>query len=100
MTPVLDEWTIVLAGSWNTAILNPEWLGPNVLETAELEIEMLIGPARPQIKIVAPLVTIASDPTRVVLNARRLVTRVFRALQMLPLGCWRSYPKRQSTALV
>lgn len=79
MTPVLDDWTIVIVGSWNVAILNPEWLGPNVFGQAELELELLIGPARPQIKVAAPLVAIVPEPGRVVLNARQTTDEsVFR----------------------
>jgi hypothetical protein len=71
MKPMLDEWTIVVVGSWNIAILNPEWVGREMLSSQEIEVELLFGAVRPQVKINSPSVSVIPAPNRVVINARQ-----------------------------
>ena len=54
MKPLLADWSIVLVGSWNIAILNPEWLGENVFKEAQFGAEiLLVDGVRPQLRIPA-----------------------------------------------
>jgi hypothetical protein len=38
MKAALDEWSLVVVGKWNVAILSPEWLAREVFKQAEINI--------------------------------------------------------------
>jgi hypothetical protein len=40
MKPNVETWTIVVTGGWNAQIFNPEWVGINLFDTKELEIQL------------------------------------------------------------
>ncbi len=99
MTPVLDGWTIVIVGSWNIAILNPDWLGRNVLDRPQVEVELLVGPMRPQIKVATPLVSIVSEATRVVLNARQTADESVSATENVAVRLLEKLPETPVTGV-
>lgn len=69
MKIVANECTIVVIGSWNLAILNPEWLAVNIFRETEVDVEFLIGGARPQIRVAKGGVSITPSERRVVFAA-------------------------------
>jgi hypothetical protein len=71
LKPILDQWTIVIVGSWNLAILHPEWVGNQLLELPEVEVEMVVGPIRPQYRISSPALTIIPRAGQVIFNPRQ-----------------------------
>jgi hypothetical protein len=71
VTPFVSDWTVVIVGSWNIAILNSDWIGSAVFDVQETEVELLFGTIRPQIKISAPHASLTPALDRVVLNCRR-----------------------------
>jgi hypothetical protein len=97
MRPNSSEWTIVLVGSWNTAILNPEWLSKNVLDTEEIEIELAVLPAGPAIRYLTKTLLFNPATDRVVIapriptegaleSAEQAATKLLSALPVTPLS--------------
>jgi hypothetical protein len=50
MKKVLEDRTIVVVGSWNLAILNPEWLTRNVFEADGAEMQIVISAGQPSLR--------------------------------------------------
>lgn len=71
MKPILTDWTLVLAGSWNVAILNPDWLSRLVFNEKQFEAEMIIEGVRPQMRFMFERVVVIPAPSRVVFSPRR-----------------------------
>jgi hypothetical protein len=45
MLPAISDWTVVIPGSWNVAILNPNWVATELFQTAEVQVEIrILGP--------------------------------------------------------
>lgn len=65
MKPILAEWNIIVAGSWNLAILNPDWVSKKIFETNELDVDLLIDNFRPQIRYKHEKVILAPESSRV-----------------------------------
>lgn len=42
MKNLAGAWNVVLAGAWNPAIINPNWIGRHVFDNTELLYEMLV----------------------------------------------------------
>lgn len=38
----LENWTIVIIGSWNTKIFNPRWIGEKLFSKPDLQVQVLI----------------------------------------------------------
>src|SRR5262245_61886273 len=81
MVPALDEWTIVIVGSWNVAILNPEWVGREVLEVPNVEMELLFGNMRPSLRISSPQVSVIPTSMQVVINPRHATDESLQAAE-------------------
>lgn len=41
--PITTEWTVVILGKWNQAILQPEWLIRNVFNDNQVRVEVAVG---------------------------------------------------------
>jgi hypothetical protein len=67
LTPIREDWTIVLVGHWNISIFSPAWLTQHVFEERELVVEYPIDPGFPR-RITGAEVRIIPMPDRVVLN--------------------------------
>lgn len=46
--PLKENWTIVILGTWNTAIFNPGWLTAHVFQAKETSIDIGIQPGLPR----------------------------------------------------
>jgi hypothetical protein len=71
MKPNTPDWNLVLAGSWNVAILNPDWLGKNVFNTNEFGAEMVIEGVFPRLRFHFDKVLVIPAMDRVIFAARR-----------------------------
>jgi hypothetical protein len=70
MKPILTDWTLVLVGSWNLAILNPDWLGKNIFDATQLDAELIIEGVRPRLRFFFEKVLVLPAPDRVIFAPR------------------------------
>lgn len=70
MKPVFEDWTIVVVGSWNTAILNPDWVSKKVLGVEEVGVELMVGPGTMNITLHHPGLRIIPTRSRVIVGAQ------------------------------
>jgi len=92
MKPVVSDWTTVVVGNWNLAILNPTWIAGEVLEVAEVEVEALIGPSIPDFRYSSGALKILPRPDRIVVSPgssddaalERCQAIVLKLLELLP----------------
>jgi len=61
-----DNWTIVILGSWNTAIFNPRWLTTHVFQAKEASLEISIQPGLPR-RIIGDNVALIPTNSRLML---------------------------------
>lgn len=71
MKPQLTNWTIVVAGSWNVAILNPDWFAQNVLNVPELMIELTVEGLQAKLKYLHDDLIVIPQTDRVIFGCRR-----------------------------
>lgn len=50
MVPKPETWTIVLRGLWNVRIFSPEWVAANLFNTAQIDMDVAIGPGTFQLR--------------------------------------------------
>lgn len=70
MKPTVNEWTIVAAGSWNLAILNPDWFAKKVFKTNLLDVELILENFSPRIRFVHKPVIVIPASDRVIFGMR------------------------------
>jgi len=99
MKPVIEEWTVVLAGSWNVAILNPEWVGRELLNLPEVEMELVFGAIRPQLKVSSPLVSIIPQGNQVIFNSRQRSAEAFAGVEAAATALLEKLPITPITAM-
>lgn len=94
MIPFFDDWTIVVVGSWNVGILNPDWLTQNILPDTPIEIEVLVDPGRVRVQYLAGDVRIIPSTSRLVIatltanalpRAEQVACRILEALPVTPV---------------
>jgi hypothetical protein len=66
MKNVLDDRTIVLVGSWNVAILNPDWVARELFGVDTVEAQILIAEGQTSLKYKVDNVSISPQPSRVI----------------------------------
>ena len=71
MTPVLDDWNIVLVGAWNTRIFNIAWLGEFIFPGSTVNAYVSLVPGLPT--------KIAAENIEVIPTEERLLIRPTRA---------------------
>jgi hypothetical protein len=70
MKPTLSDWTVVLVGSWNVAILNPDWLGKSVLGEREFQVELIMEGVRPRMRFQFERVVVIPAVDRLIFASR------------------------------
>jgi len=94
MIPIFDDWTLVVIGSWNVAILNPDWLTQIVFPDTAIEIEVLVDPGRVRVQYLAGDVRIIPSASRLVIatlaenalsQAEDVACRILEALPVTPV---------------
>ena len=69
MKNVLDDRTIVLVGSWNVAILNPDWVARDLFGVNAVEAQILIADGQTSLKYKVGNVSISPQPSRVIISS-------------------------------
>jgi hypothetical protein len=69
MKAVSGDWTIVLAGSWNMAILNPSWMAREIFCADPITVEVVVGEGTLALRYSHHNVAITPHPERIIFNA-------------------------------
>lgn len=69
MKPNINDWTIVIVGNWNVAILNPDWVAEKVFEEEEITVEVMFGAGQTGLKLGCGPVQLTPTPGRVIISA-------------------------------
>lgn len=93
MKPVPEARTIVLAGSWNLAILNPNWVAEQIFRAEGVEVEIVVSEAQTRLRYSHDGVAISPQANRVVFTAlldsneclQRAEDLAAKLLELLPL---------------
>jgi hypothetical protein len=98
MHPIVDRWSIIIAGLWNPNIFSPEWIQRNLLSKAvSPSLEMAVGPAMiPQLRLLFGQIAITPSKTKLQLTpleatdeclaeAERVALRVLQVLPHTPI---------------
>lgn len=93
MKPRAADWTIVIAGSWNLAILNPQWVATHLFETKDVALEVMIGEGLPRLRMlkgnvsfipnVDKVILASSSPSDETVQAAEQIAR--KLLELLPV---------------
>lgn len=67
----VPDWTIVLRGSWNLALLTPEWVAKTLYATEELEVEVALKPAAHRMRYFYEDALFIPEAERVIIGMRR-----------------------------
>lgn len=70
MKPNVGEWTTVIPGSWNLAILNFDWVAREIFEQKDINVALAVGPGLPQVTFTAGNVSLRPTADRVIFSAR------------------------------
>jgi hypothetical protein len=92
MKPRLPEWTIVIAGQWNSRIFTPPWAANNLFKNKLVQVEMGVGPGVQFFKLSAnDLVIIPKDESLIFAPSklsdavlRQAEVTAARAAELLP----------------
>ena len=71
MKPIVTEWTVVAVGSWNLAILNPDWFAKNVFDINQLNVELILENFAPRLRFVHDDAIVIPSSDRVIIGSRR-----------------------------
>ncbi|ESZ24251.1 hypothetical protein [Mesorhizobium sp. L2C084A000] len=71
MKPIVTEWTVVAVGSWNLAILNPDWFAKNVFDTNQLNVELILENFAPRLRFVHDDAIVIPSADRMIIGSRR-----------------------------
>lgn len=64
LEPVVENWSIVVAGSWNRVIFSPQWVAANLAETGNVMLEVAFNdPTKPP-RFTFDEVRLSVSPTR------------------------------------
>lgn len=91
MKPNINEWTIVIVGNWNVAILNPDWVSENIFEESVINVEVIFGAGQTGLKLSSGNVQIIPTPDRIIFSAfstgdvSKAETSAVKLLQKLPV---------------
>ena len=94
MQAVPSDWTHVLVGSWNVAILNPQWIGQKVFAgNGPLQVELSVGGPAPSLRYHFQDISIIPAPTQLIVATRNATEAAVaqassvasRILELLPV---------------
>lgn len=92
MTPLIPEWTIVLAGGWNTNIFQPDWVAKNVFGQDEINVEFFMGAAQGALSYGAGKISLIVRPDKLIFGCKdtstdalaRAEAAALKVLELLP----------------
>jgi hypothetical protein len=70
MQCVLEDWTVAVAGAWNTNIFSPPWVAANLFQGQNVNIEMQLGAAIPAVRYHHGRVSLVIRPDMLFTHAR------------------------------
>lgn len=85
MKAVTTDWTIVLAGSWNLAILNPDWFAKEIFGVAEIQVELVVENLKVQMKYTSGNVVVVPQPDQIIFGARHANAESLSAIEAAAL---------------
>ena len=92
MLPLASEWSIVIAGSWNLAILNPEWLAKKIFCKDEVEVELVLVGTRPTIRIRSGNVVFFPSSTRVSISCKEASAAALEEVEAVAVKVLKELP--------
>ena len=78
MKPIVTEWTIVTVGSWNLAILSPDWFARKVFGTNQIEVELVLENLSPRLRFLHQSVIVIPRTDRVIFGVREATDRALQ----------------------
>jgi hypothetical protein len=93
---LLNSFTIVVPGTWNTGVFSPEWLGNRVFDTEEVSVMVSLQPGLPR-RLTAQNVTVIPAPSQLMLvvddladgtlvKMEKAAVRILRTLEHTPVS--------------
>lgn len=97
MQALTSEWSIVLVGSWNVAILNPNWLATEIYAQEQVHVDVMIAGMNPAIRVRHGRTIITPHSDRVTIScteatgdaiaeAEQVAVTLLRKLPVTPLA--------------
>ncbi|MFH0825915.1 MAG: hypothetical protein V2B18_24435 [Pseudomonadota bacterium] len=75
MHPEIQDWSIVVAGQWNTAIFSPQWVGQrlkDLFECRHIQVEFAAGQRGTQIKLSTDQFSVIPEQSALVVAMKRI----------------------------
>lgn len=83
MKPVITDWTTVLVGSWNLAILNPGWAAAEIFQVETIQVDMAVGGMLSSLRYVHDDVIMTPTADRAIFSARHCTDEVLIKMEDL-----------------
>lgn len=98
MKPELPDWTVVLLGHWNMAILSPEWVTKELFGARETQVEMVFGVV-PTIRYIGQEFTILPHANRVIIAMSRWTPAAWQSLETAASKLLEALPRTPISAV-
>jgi hypothetical protein len=67
-----EEWTVVLAGRWNSAVFSPPWVGRHLFQDDSVEMVAAVGLGTQQLRYIRPNIVLIPGDLQTVIGVRRI----------------------------
>ena len=72
--PIIDNWTLVVVGDWNTRIFTPDWVGAKLFEADDLTTEVSLTPGQSMVRFTHAGVRIIPQDDRLVIGVQDIAS--------------------------
>ncbi len=98
MKPVLQNWTLVLAGGWNVSIFQPQWVAKHVFQQDDIVVEVAMATGPPGLVFLSNHVSLAARSDRLVFGCKNTTDETLAALEVAALRVLELLPHTPLTA--